>query len=84
MIQTRRYGFLLNFALSLQLVLEMVLNKAMKRIRIFALTCLLGLPFGVSYGQQSGDEQFQHTIERGQTFYAITTMYGLSVDDIYR
>ena len=84
MIQTRRYGFLLNFALSLQLVLEMVLNKAMKKIRIFALTCLLGLPFGVSYGQQSGDEQFQHTIERGQTVYAIATMYGVSVDDIYR
>lgn len=27
---------------------------------------------------------FHHTIERGQTVYAIATMYGVSVEDIYR
>ena len=27
---------------------------------------------------------FEHTIERGETVYAIATMYGVSVDDIYR
>ncbi len=31
-----------------------------------------------------GDQIFYHTIERGQTVYAIATMYGVSVDDIYR
>ena len=30
------------------------------------------------------DDTFCHTIERGQTVYAIATMYGVSVDDIYR
>lgn len=29
-------------------------------------------------------EMFYHTIERGQTVYAIATMYGVSPDDIYR
>lgn len=27
---------------------------------------------------------FYHTIERGQTVYSIATMYGVSIDDIYR
>lgn len=31
-----------------------------------------------------GSPIFFHTIERGQTVYAIATMYGVSVDDIYR
>ncbi len=33
---------------------------------------------------ESHDNIFYHTIERGQTVYAIATMYGVSVDDIYR
>lgn len=32
---------------------------------------------------QNGDI-FYHTIERGQTVYAIATMYGVTVEDIYR
>ncbi|MDH6535291.1 LysM peptidoglycan-binding domain-containing protein [Parabacteroides sp. 52] len=31
-----------------------------------------------------GDDIFYHTIERGQTVYAIATMYGIGVEDIYR
>ena len=31
-----------------------------------------------------GEQLFQHTIEQGQTVYSIATMYGVSVDDIYR
>ena len=30
------------------------------------------------------DKTFSHTIERGQTVYAIATMYGVSTEDIYR
>ena len=33
---------------------------------------------------EQSDDIFYHTIERGQTVYAIATMYGVSVDDIYR
>lgn len=36
----------------------------------------------ISNGQ--GNDIFYHTIERGQTVYAIATMYGVSVEDIYR
>ncbi|RHJ87634.1 LysM peptidoglycan-binding domain-containing protein [Parabacteroides sp. AM08-6] len=36
----------------------------------------------ISNGQDNNI--FYHTIERGQTVYAIATMYGVSVDDIYR
>lgn len=36
----------------------------------------------INNGQNS--DIFYHTIERGQTVYAIATMYGVSVDDIYR
>ncbi|MDF9829419.1 LysM peptidoglycan-binding domain-containing protein [Parabacteroides sp. PF5-6] len=63
-------------------------------IRIFILIFLLGcLPFS-PYAQVNnrqttntnvqGDDIFYHTIERGQTVYAIATMYGVSVEDIYR
>ncbi|MDR0431622.1 MAG: LysM peptidoglycan-binding domain-containing protein [Tannerellaceae bacterium] len=31
-----------------------------------------------------GDDIFLHTIEAGQTVYAIATMYGVGVEDIYR
>lgn len=33
---------------------------------------------------EQGDDIFYHTIERGQTVYAIATMYGITVEDIYR
>ncbi|SEF41332.1 PBP1 and LysM peptidoglycan-binding domain-containing protein [Parabacteroides chinchillae] len=33
---------------------------------------------------EQSDDIFYHTIEQGQTVYAIATMYGVSVDDIYR
>lgn len=56
----------------------------MKNIRIFALTCALGLTGWVGSAQQRGEGQFFHTIERGQTVYAIATMYGVSVDEIYQ
>ncbi|MGM9759612.1 MAG: LysM peptidoglycan-binding domain-containing protein [Parabacteroides sp.] len=54
----------------------------MKRINSYLLAlilCVIGLPVWAQ-----GDQIFYHTIERGQTVYAIATMYGVSVNDIYR
>lgn len=34
--------------------------------------------------QQQASNLFYHTVEAGQTVYAIATMYGVSVEDIYR
>lgn len=34
--------------------------------------------------REQEDTQFSHTIERGQTVYAIATMYGVSPEEIYR
>lgn len=66
----------------------------MSMIRIFIFLFLLGSlslsPHAQVNNQQTtntnvqGDDIFYHTIERGQTAYAIATMYGISVDDIYR
>ena len=66
----------------------------MNKISIYLLTGFLCLSSGQAYPQASGqrvvftsgqaDNIFYHTIERGQTVYAIATMYGVSVDDIYR
>lgn len=63
-------------------------------IRAFILILLLGSLSFSSYAQENpqsiihtnvqGDDIFYHTIERGQTVYAIATMYGISVEDIYR
>lgn len=66
----------------------------MKKISVFALTLFLGLTSITVYSQknnklvvtaneQRGDT-FSHTVERGQTVYAIATMYGVSVEDIHR
>ncbi|WP_080904545.1 LysM peptidoglycan-binding domain-containing protein [Parabacteroides sp. Marseille-P3160] len=33
---------------------------------------------------ETGDQIFYHTVERGQTVYSIATMYGVSTEDIYR
>lgn len=38
----------------------------------------------VTTTNEQGDDIFYHTIERGQTVYAIATMYGITVEDIYR
>lgn len=66
----------------------------MNKISVFVLTFLLCLSGLSAYAQVNnnqviitngqGDDIFYHTIERGQTVYAIATMYGVSVDDVYR
>lgn len=72
----------------------------MNKISVYALTfCLCAGSFSFSAGGQEqtgkgrvvisgeGDGNntlFYHTIERGQTVYAIATMYGVGVEDIYR
>lgn len=38
----------------------------------------------VAVTSPQGGDLFYHTIERGQTVYAIATMYGVGVEDIYR
>lgn len=63
-------------------------------IRIFILIFLLSNILPLSYAQVhnrpiittnvQGDDIFYHTIERGQTVYAIAAMYGIGVEDIYR
>ena len=66
----------------------------MNKINIYVLTFFLSLA-GVSIYAQNNRSQvvitsgqdnnvFFHTIERGQTVYAIATMYGVTPDDIYR
>ena len=66
----------------------------MKRVKFFAYVIILmihsmALTAQVSSTPQQNnqtkvDDQFQHTVERGQTVYAIATMYGVGVDEIYR
>lgn len=66
----------------------------MKRVKFFAYVIILmihsmALTAQVgSMSQQSNktkvNNQFHHTVERGQTIYAIATMYGVSVEEIYR
>ena len=66
----------------------------MNRFNAYALTCLLLLGAATVFPQsrggrvqivsEAGSNTFEHTIERGETVYAIATMYGVSVDDIYR
>ena len=66
----------------------------MNKINIYVLMLFLSLA-GVSIHAQNNRSQvvitsgqdnnvFFHTIERGQTVYAIATMYGVTPDDIYR
>lgn len=66
----------------------------MNKFNAYALTCLLLLGAATVFPQsrggrvqivsEAGSNTFEHTIERGETVYAIATMYGVSVDDIYR
>ena len=66
----------------------------MNKKSLYALTFFLSIAGANIYAQQSnkqvvfssqsGNNTFSHTIERGQTVYAIATMYGISTEDIYR
>ena len=66
----------------------------MNKFNAYALTCLLLLGAATVFPQsrggrvqivsEAGSNTFEHTIERGETVYAIATMYGVNVDDIYR
>ena len=67
----------------------------MNKICIYALALFFCLSGATVYSQtneqqivfspnEQRDDIFYHTIERGQTVYAIATMYGVSVEDIYR
>ena len=66
----------------------------MNKIGIYALTLFFSLT-GLAVSAQNnksqvvitseqGNNVFYHTIERGQTVYAIATMYGVTTEDIYR
>lgn len=69
-------------------------NQQMNKISIYVLTLCLSLSAVSLYAQNNrariittnelNDNIFYHTIERGQTVYSIATMYGVTVDDIYR
>ncbi|WP_102408487.1 LysM peptidoglycan-binding domain-containing protein [Parabacteroides bouchesdurhonensis] len=66
----------------------------MNKISVYVLAFCLSLGCTSIYSQnnnrrittsnEQNSDVFYHTIERGQTVYAIATMYGVSVDDIYR
>lgn len=66
----------------------------MSKIKIYLLAGLLCLTSLNVYSQQgnrstvsvnhSSDNIFTHIVETGQTVYSIATMYGVTVDDIYR
>ncbi len=66
----------------------------MNKINIYVLTLFLSLAGVSAYAQtnrsqvvitnRQDNNAFFHTIERGQTVYAIATMYGVTPDDIYR
>ena len=66
----------------------------MNKISIYVLTLCLSFSAVSLYSQNNrariittnelNDNIFYHTIERGQTVYSIATMYGVTVDDIYR
>lgn len=66
----------------------------MNKISVYALTLLLSFTSVSLYSQNNkahtvtsngqDSDTFYHTIERGETVYAIATMYGVSVQDIYQ
>jgi len=53
----------------------------MNKIRINTLLFLLCISMFSAYSQEN---IFHHTVERGQTVYAISIMYGISQEDIHR
>lgn len=61
----------------------------MNRSKIWLLSFLLTFVGIHAYSQVTGNgktssDTFTHTIERGQTVYAIATMYGVTPEDIYK
>ncbi|MGL4491567.1 MAG: LysM peptidoglycan-binding domain-containing protein, partial [Tannerellaceae bacterium] len=61
----------------------------MNRSKIWLLSFLLTFVGIHAYSQVAGNgktnsDTFTHTIERGQTVYAIATMYGVTPEDIYK
>lgn len=51
--------------------------------RIFFFLLLIGLSYAGSYAQEN-QSYFLHTIEKGQSLYSISSMYGVSQTDIVR
>lgn len=68
----------------------MQMNKLIQFLCSFLLLCSLQSALGqqnrnqLIYSNEQADHIFYHTIERGQTVYAIATMYGVSTEEIYR
>lgn len=54
----------------------------MMQFKTYIVACLVGLA-SVSLSAQN-EQTFRHTIEAGETVYAIATMYGVSTEAIYR
>ena len=66
----------------------------MNRYTIHLLTFLFSLSITFVFAQENrsqpltnngeGENIFHHTVERGQTVYAISAMYNVDIEDIYR
>lgn len=54
----------------------------MNRLKTVILSCVLSVASLTAFGQDS--KIFQHTIEQGETVYAIATMYGVTTEAIYK
>lgn len=54
----------------------------MNRLKTVILSCFLSFASLSVFGQDG--KTFQHTIEQGETVYAIATMYGVSTEAIYK
>lgn len=54
----------------------------MNRLKTVILSCFLSFASLSIFGQDG--KTFQHTIEQGETVYAIATMYGVSTEAIYK
>lgn len=54
----------------------------MNRLKTVILSCVLSVVSLTAFGQDS--KTFQHTIEQGETVYAIATMYGVTTEAIYK
>lgn len=54
----------------------------MNQLKTVILSCVLSVASLTAFGQDS--KTFQHTIEQGETVYAIATMYGVTTEAIYK
>lgn len=54
----------------------------MNRLKTVIFSCVLSVASLTAFGQDS--KTFQHTIEQGETVYAIATMYGVTTEAIYK